>query len=305
MVLANAMEPLRAARDLPHGPDISWSIATTTGGTATSSSGLVVSANTALDELEALDFLFVVSGYGFRDQMDAKTLAKLHRLRGKSQNVVGLDAGAWLLAKAGFITDHEATIHWQELEPFREAFPKVTVLNRNYVFSNNMITCGDASAVFEAVLEIIRNQFGDVVAFDVSNLFMFDLDQAGQPGRKMTPTHVVGSDTLRAAVRVMSAQIESALSVDELAAAVGVSLSTLNREFQSELGCSPGKYYRNLRLDHARHLAVETRLQNVEIAQRTGFSSASVLCRAFSAHFDLTISDVRHRPEAAGDSMGN
>ena len=297
MVLANALEPLRAAQNLSKGPNISWSIATTAGDTVTSSSGLCVAADTELHALEDIDFLFVVSGYGFLDQIDMKTLATLQRLRGKSHNIVGLDAGAWLMAKAGFLNGHEATIHWQELDAFRETFPKVKVVNKSHVFSGNRITCGDASAVFETVLAIVREQFGDAVAFDVSNMFKFELERMPHARRGSSPIYAAGSDLLRAAVRVMLGNIETPVSLEELATAIGVSMSTLNREFQSELGCAPGRHYRNLRLDHARRLVIETRLQNVEIAQRSGFSSAPVLCRAFASHFGVTISGLRQPDE--------
>jgi transcriptional regulator GlxA family with amidase domain len=296
MVLANALEPLRAARDLPKGPNVAWSIATLSGDTATSSSGIAVSTSTDLETLEGLDFVFLVAGYGYHESIDASSLAKLQRLRGKTLNIVGLDAGAWLMARAGFLDGHEATIHWQELGAFREAFPRVTALAQNHVFSNNRITCGDASAVFETTLEIIRKQFGDAVAFDVSNLFRFDLGRSAQTQTGHQNPRGAGSNVLRSAVRVMSAHIEAPIALEELAAQVGVSISTLYREFQSELGCAPVKHYRNLRLDHARRLVLETRLQNVDIAQRSGFGSASILCRAFAAHFGTTISDLRRRP---------
>ena len=80
--------------------------------------------------------------------------------------------------------------------------------------------------------------------------------------------------------------------VDKLAAAA-VSPRTLERLFASALRQSAGRYYRNLRLAHARSLATETRLGLNDIAARTGFSSAATLARAYRSRFGQTVGGSR------------
>ncbi len=64
---------------------------------------------------------------------------------------------------------------------------------------------------------------------------------------------------------------------------------SMDRPFHQYLGMSAGQYYIQIRLSHARALAVETNLSLYEIAFRTGFSSPSTLARAYRMKFGKTL----------------
>ena len=61
----------------------------------------------------------------------------------------------------------------------------------------------------------------------------------------------------------MESCIEQVMDVGALAEAVSVTPRQLERLFDSALGQSPVRYYRNLRLDRAQHLLRETSLSVV------------------------------------------
>ena len=71
------------------------------------------------------------------------------------------------------------------------------------------------------------------------------------------------------------------LSIDELAHAVNLSPAHLRRLFQRELGCSPARMSRELRLDHARHLLQTSFLTVKEVMAATGWNDASHFSREF------------------------
>ncbi|WP_443647011.1 helix-turn-helix domain-containing protein [Candidatus Ponderosibacter sp. Uisw_141_02] len=70
-----------------------------------------------------------------------------------------------------------------------------------------------------------------------------------------------------------------------MSAIVACSPKTLSRRFQAELGSSPGRVYRHLRLAHAHQLLENTRLSISDISLRTGYNSPAALSRAFKARF--------------------
>ena len=74
---------------------------------------------------------------------------------------------------------------------------------------------------------------------------------------------------------------ENGLGPDSVASAAGLSRSGLDRAFLKFLGRSPAEQIMNVRIDHAKHLLLETRLKAHEIAAQTGFSSIVHFSQAF------------------------
>ncbi|MEH6835836.1 MULTISPECIES: GlxA family transcriptional regulator [Falsihalocynthiibacter] len=297
MVLASALEPLRVAHGLPTGPDFTWETASVFDQPVQSSSGLQITPSLALAEVENVDYLILVSGYGVRQHATPEVFLKLHQLRNSARHIVGIDTGAWLMAEAGFLEGHEATIHWQEMNAFGERFPNVTLSEDRFVQSGNHITCGGASTVMDMILKLIQDQYGAALAFDVSNMFVFDVNWKFGINQGAGLMKTAGSPALRAAVNTMADNIEHPISLSDIADATSTSLRSLNRIFLNELQMPPGKYYQLLRLTRARDMAVETHLSVIQISLLTGFSSASALSRAFSMHYKMRISSVRKRKQ--------
>jgi AraC family transcriptional activator FtrA len=78
-----------------------------------------------------------------------------------------------------------------------------------------------------------------------------------------------------------SARLGTPLSVDDLAAHLGVSPRTLARRFAGQLGTSPGVWLLSRRVTAARTLLEETDLPVEAIAARVGLTSAVNLRRRF------------------------
>ncbi len=87
---------------------------------------------------------------------------------------------------------------------------------------------------------------------------------------------------LQRAIIVMRETAEQPLKLPIIADRVAGSERSMDR-------LSAGQYYNQIRLYHARALAVETNLSLYEIAFRTGFSSPSTLARAYRMKFGETL----------------
>ena len=296
MVLASALEPLRAASRLPNGPDINWTICTIDGAPVQSSSGLVITPQAGLSSGkpgEKIDYLVVISGYEMRDHLNARTRARLINVAQHAGHIIGLDTAAWILAACNMLDEKSATIHWQELDQFAEQFPDVIVRQDLFVQDGKFITSGGASTVMELMLHILAQQFGPVVAFNVSNLFVYDAENQYHLTRVPDRLRGPGGDYLRRAVGEMMSHIETPIPLSAVAKQAGCSLRSLDRVFQDTLHQSPGKYYQMLRLGRARDLARATDLPLSTIALQTGFKSSATLSRAFSQTFATTLRTIR------------
>ncbi|GLS31055.1 Transcriptional regulator GlxA family, contains an amidase domain and an AraC-type DNA-binding HTH domain [Mesorhizobium albiziae] len=287
MVLACALEPLRAVHDLIGG--VSWQILTLTNESAVSSSGLKIAPDLPLQNASRSDLLVVVAGYGFREQAVSATSQKLQMLARRADTIIAADTAPWLLGKAGLLGGSAATLHWQALAEFEESFPDIAVSHSRFVMSGRFWTCGSASTTLDLMLEMIKGRFGAAIAFDVSALFVHDAERLVASSHGSGRLMAKGSPQLRNAIVRMIETIEAPERLHQIAAFVNVSLRTLNRLFLDEVGLPPGKYYQFLRLARARDLAANTNLTQGDIALRTGFSGPSVLSRAFSTHFGYSI----------------
>lgn len=85
---------------------------------------------------------------------------------------------------------------------------------------------------------------------------------------------------LKRAQDIFQSRLADPLELNQVAAAAGASLSTLNRLFHRWHGMSPGKYLAQLRLRRAQELLVTSEAAIAEIAAHCGYSEQSALTRA-------------------------
>ena len=78
----------------------------------------------------------------------------------------------------------------------------------------------------------------------------------------------------------MEQNLDTPLSLEELARRCRVSLRQLQRLFEQELSTSPRAWYLRLRLERARHLLKETDLDILSVGLSSGFTSSSSFSRA-------------------------
>jgi AraC family transcriptional regulator len=86
---------------------------------------------------------------------------------------------------------------------------------------------------------------------------------------------------IRFVLALMERHRAAPLSIDELAHAVNLSPAHLRRLFQQELGRSPARVSRELRLDHARHLLQTSFLTIKQVMAESGWNDPSHFSREF------------------------
>jgi len=90
---------------------------------------------------------------------------------------------------------------------------------------------------------------------------------------------------------------DNQLSPDTLAAVAGLSRSGLDRAFHKFLGHSPAQQIKNVRVEHAKKLLLESDLKAHEVADQTGFSSIVHFSQAFHRITGSRPSKFRERGE--------
>ncbi|WP_127113520.1 GlxA family transcriptional regulator [Shimia sediminis] len=285
--LANTVEPLRAANMLSGQALYQWQFLTLSGQNAQSSSGLQVAPHQRLAEASG-DVLAVMPSYGFQSYTGWQVQTALRAASQRFAAMAGLDTGSWLLAEAGLLDGHQATIHWEELTGFEERFPEVDTRRERFVIDRDRITCSGAMAAFDLVLHMIGRDHGQALALEVSQLFMTRDSARSHAGGAGAASRVVNR-----ALAVMQEHLEEPLPIAEIARRVGRTQKALEVRMMADLGATPQRVYRRLRLTLARKLVTETDLTVSEIALRTGYETPAAMTRAFKAEFATTPQQLR------------
>lgn len=295
MCVASAVDPLRAANRIAGATMFDWKLVSADGTPPVTTSGLPVAISGRFEAAEKTDVLIAIGGFGTRYETTPPLVSGFRRAAKAARATGGIEAGTWLLARAGLLEGRAATTHWEDLEDFAAAFPGADVRPDRYVIDGPVFTTGGASPTFDLMLHLVRARLGMAVALDVASVFIYDQARAATDAQPLVSLgRLDGFDPrLAGAIRLMEAHIDRPLTVAAIARRTGVTARTLEKTFARAIGETPGAYYLRLRLNAARRLVLDTAEPMADIAARTGFSSAAAFSRAFSAGFGIAPGRMR------------
>jgi len=300
LTLASTVEPLRAANRQAGRTVFDWRFVSVDGISPITSSGIAWPVSGKHDPSSRCDVLAIIAGFGAPQMTDRKLIAHIYRAARNARLVIGIESGAWLLARAGLLDEHRAATHWEDFEEFAAAFPSVDLRPDRYVIDRRFVTTSGASPTFDMMVDLVRRELGLPAALDVATSFVHDdLRAAGDAQVNATLGDARHDPRLVRSIRIMETHVEAPVSIAAIAKRVSMSARGLEQLFSRQLGQTPGAYFLSLRLAAARRLVNDTRLSMTDIATRTGFSSESAFSRAFSRQFGLSPSASRKRPASA------
>ena len=301
MSLASVLDTMRAANRLAGRELFEWKIATLNGKPARLTCDLLVEPDTRLEAGSGGDILIVIASFNQQQHAGPAHLKLIKRLARNFSLVGGIEAGSWILARCGLLEQRTATTHREDLEDFATHFPGIDLKPDRFVIDGKLFTTGGASPTFDFMLYLIRRRYGYPLAMEVSSVFIYDGARNATDIQPLVSLGMLESDEPRvaSAIHVMEQHIDDTLSIAQIAAQVDLSVRMLEYLFKQALDLSPAAYYRRLRLQTARRMVVDTRLNLQEIAIRTGFNSLSSFSRRFRSHYQQTPGVCRGQARAS------
>ena len=296
MTLSSVIDPLRAANRFSPTPLFSWDIVSLDGNPITLTCGVEIKVDGALAPLAMGALLVVVAGFDHAVYAPTRRLTGLHNLAPRFATICGVEAGTWVLARAGIITHHSVTTHWEDTENLSYAYPNLHVSNERYVIDQNIWTSGGASPAFDMMLHFIRMTAGRTLALDVASVFIYNESNVATDSQASISLGRIEQTEprLAKAIRIMEASLEDPLSIGEIAQQLKLSVRTLEILSRKFLGVTPGAYYSSLRLQSARRLILDSNASILDISVRCGFNSQSALSRAFRRHYGQSPINLRN-----------
>lgn len=290
--VASTLDPLRAANRHLGAEAYRWRVVSPDGGPVALTCGIELPSSGPLARAEGADALVVIAGFRQAEVATRPLIQTLRRMAPRFHAIGGIDAGPWVLARAGLLDGHRATVHWEDLEDLAAAHPLVDVLPDRFVISGDRFTAGGAAPAADLMLHLIRTRHGAALALQVAASFLTTARDGAEP-QIAPPTRDTRLDPrVASAIARMESRLDSPETATEAARALNLSPRRLETLFRDALGTTPGQHALDLRLQSARRMLTDTRHPVQEVALRTGFSSPSTFARAFRRRFG-------HPPSAA------
>jgi transcriptional regulator GlxA family with amidase domain len=293
--VASALDPLRNANRHLGAEAYRWRVVTPDGQPAPLTCGIELPSSGPLSHAAGADALIVVAGYRLADVATRPLIRDLRRIAPRFQLVGGIDAGPWVLARAGLLDGYRATVHWEDLEDLAASHPDIDVTPDRFVIDRNRVTISGAAPAADFMLYLIRARHGAALARQVAMSFLTQARPGHEPQIADTQDPALDPRVAQALAR-MEARIDAPEPVSATARAVNLSPRRLETLFRQALGTTPAAHSLDLRLQAARRMLTDTTHPQADIALRTGFSSPSTLSRAFKIRFGQPPSHLRRGP---------
>jgi transcriptional regulator GlxA family with amidase domain len=242
--------------------------------------------------------VFVCGGIDVERAYDAATLAYLRRLARAGVKLGALCTGSYVLARAGLLSSYRCAIHWENIAAVREEFPDVEFTNEVFVIDRDRYTASGGTAPLDLMLNLIADRGGSALAAAISEGFIHERIRAPSDQQRIPLLARVGAGQQKIidAASLMEAHVDEPLSLDAVAGRVGLSRRHLERLFRQHLDCHPARWYRDLRLNRARQLLLQTNMSVTAVTVSCGFQSPAHFSTCYKALFGHPPSAERRRP---------
>ena len=260
---------------------------TETPGLVPTTGGYAIAVSRGLSALESANTVIIPGWLPVEEPLSDRVRHTLLRAHARGARLVTICSGVFALAQTGLLDGRSATTHWARAEQLRREFPRVRVEpDQLYVDHGDVATSAGAGAGIELCLHLVRQDHGAAHVTLLARHMVLPRHREG--GQVQYAPSAPPADALDGLLEWAGERLATPLSVDDLAAHLGVSPRTLARRFASQLGTSPGAWLLSRRVAAARTLLEETDLPVEAIAARVGLTSAVNLRRRFRGQVGTT-----------------
>jgi transcriptional regulator GlxA family with amidase domain len=224
----------------------------------------------------------------------------LRQAPGRSRRVAATCVGAFILAEAGLLDGRRATTHWNRARELRARFPKVKVEeDRIFIIDGPVWTSAGMTAGIDLTLAMIEMDLGADLARAVARkLVVYHRRAGGQSQFSALLDLEPKSDRIQSALAYAKRNLDTPLTVRQLAEAAHLSPRQFSRAFRAETGQSPARAVENLRVEAARLMMEQSRHPIDVIARQTGFADRDRMRRAFLRAFGQPPQAIRRNARA-------
>jgi transcriptional regulator GlxA family with amidase domain len=198
--------------------------------------------------------------------------------------VMSLCTGAFVLGAAGLLDGRRCTTHWRFAAKLAELYPEADVdPNVLYVCDGPVLTSAGTAAGLDLCLHVIRADHGEEIARKVARRMVMPPHRDGGQAQYLdAPIRTRPAETLAPLLDELLDCLAEEHTIESLSERSAMSPRTFARRFRQETGTTPHLWLTQQRIMLARRM-LESGDDPIEIvAERSGFTTATMLRHHFT-----------------------
>lgn len=226
----------------------------------------------------------------------------------RATRVASICTGAFVLGALGLLDGRRAATHWSAASRLAKACPRARVdADALFVEDGPVWTSAGVSAGIDLALALVRRDLGAEAALSVAREMVVHIVRNGgqmQFSRPLDLQARAGPDLYGLIPWIMD-RLDRAISVEDMAEAMRLSVRSFQRQCTRTFGLPPAKLVVELRLERARTLLGSSDLPVSSVAAQVGFADAAGFSKAFAKRFAAPPSLYRQGFQIDADGFGD
>lgn len=270
--LAAVVDVLRIANRVSQNPIFEWTYRSIEGGLVRGSGDATLNTE-PLPARATVDYAFVL-GNADDTVLHVPLRHILMRYSGRATRLFLLsEASAYYIKTKGRGAAH--TTHWENRLALSEETDASDWGAQLASDHDGITTCAGMGATVDLMLSLMRGHMSQPALMNVADILLHDHIRDLRTPQPFSKPEIssTGDADLDACIALMQANMEEPLAIHDLCDKIGISSRSLERKFNRHLGLTPNSYYRELRLNKASTLLLNTSLSIREVGLACGFPS--------------------------------
>lgn len=292
---------------VPASPPFAVEIVGETRTTVAAGSGLPITIERAIGEIERTDIVIVPTmavTEGWETGRHPALVEWMQRMHGLGAMLCSACTGLGLLAETGLLDGRQATTHWAFGRSFRRTFPMVDLrLDEVLVTAGEreeLAMSGGGASWQDLVLYLIGRFVSPGAALAMAKFELLERHAEGQaPYLPFLPQTQHGDLLVKRAQEWLESNFAIASPVAEMTQRSGLSARAFARRFKAATGFSPIGYVHQVRIEEAKRRLEQSDAPIDQISWEVGYEDAAAFRRLFKRIARVTPGRYRRKFSSA------
>ncbi len=190
--------------------------------------------------------------------------------------IASICTGAFLLAASGVLNGKSCSTHWAAAENFKRMFPEVKLETDQLITDEDGIyTNGGAYSFLNLMIYLVEKFYDRETAIFCSKVFQIDVARNLQSEFSIFNGHKNHEDEIvLEAQAYLEGNYQNKISVEVLADKLNVGRRSFDRRFKKATAFTPLEYLQRIKVEAAKKMFENTRLNVNEVMYDVGYSDA-------------------------------